>query len=112
MKKVEAIVRSQSVSDIRTALEKINYSGLTITQVDGHGNQKGTTQRWKGVEHKISIIPKTKIEIVVDDKDVPKIVEVISLAAKTGEIGDGKIFVYTIDEAIRIRTGQKGLSAL
>jgi nitrogen regulatory protein P-II 1 len=112
MKKIEAIVRSEKVSEIRSALEKINYTGLTLTQVDGHGNQKGTIQKWKGVEHKITIIPKTKIEIVVDDGDVKDIVEALSCAARTGELGDGKIFVYTIDEVIRIRTGQKGVCAL
>lgn len=111
MKKVEAIVRSERVADIRSALEKINYSGLTLTQVDGHGNQKGTVQKWKGVEHKITTIPKTKIEIVVDDGEVKNIVEAITCAARTGEVGDGKIFVYTIDEVIRIRTGEKGACA-
>lgn len=112
MKKIEAIVRSEKVVDVRSALEKINYTGLTLTQVDGHGNQKGTIQKWKGVEHKITIIPKTKIEIVVDDSDVENIVETIACAARTGELGDGKIFVYTVDEVMRIRTGQKGACAL
>ena len=112
MKKIEAIVRSEKVSDIRNALEKINYTGLTLTQVDGHGNQKGTIQKWKGVEHKITIIPKTKIEVVVDDGDVEKIVETIADAARTGELGDGKIFVYAVEAVMRIRTGQKGACAL
>jgi len=112
MKKIEAIVRSEKVSEIRTALEKINYAGLTITQVDGHGNQKGTVQKWKGIEHKMTIIPKTKIEIIAKDNDTKDIVEVILSAARTGAIGDGKIFVSTIDEVIKIRTGQYGESAL
>jgi len=112
MKKIEAIVRSEKVSEIRRALEKINYTGLTLTQVDGHGNQKGTIQKWKGIEHKITIIPKIKIEIVVDGGDVKNVIEAISCAARTGEVGDGKIFVYTIDEVIRIRTGQYGTCAL
>jgi len=112
MKKIEAIVRSEKVSDIRNALEKINYTGLTLTQVDGHGNQKGTIQKWKGVEHKITIIPKTKIEVVVDDGDVEKIVETIADEARTGELGDGKIFVYAVEAVMRIRTGQKGACAL
>ncbi len=112
MKKVEAIVRSEKVADIRCALEKINYSGLTLTQVDGHGNQRGKIQKWKGVEHKITIIPKTKIEIVVNDGDVANIVEIISASARTGELGDGKIFIYPIEEVIRIRTGQKGACAI
>jgi len=112
MKKIEAIVRSEKVSDIRNALERISYTGLTLTQVDGHGNQKGTIQKWKGVEHKITIIPKTKIEVVVDDGDVEKIVETIADAARTGELGDGKIFVYAVEAVMRIRTGQKGACAL
>ena len=112
MKKIEAIVRSEKVSDIRNALEKINYTGLTLTQVDGHGNQKGTIQKWKGVEHKITIIPKTKLEVVVDDGDVKKIVETIADAARTGELGDGKIFVYAVEAVMRIRTGQYGPCAL
>ena len=111
MKKIEAIVRSEKVSDIRNALEKINYTGLTLTQVDGHGNQKGTIQKWKGIEHKITIIPKTKIEIIVDDGDVENIVETIANAARTGELGDGKIFVYAVEAVMRIRTGQKGACA-
>ena len=112
MKKIEAIVRSEKISDIRNALEKINYTGLTLTQVDGHGNQKGTIQKWKGVEHKITIIPKTKVEIVVDDGDAQKIIEVIADAARTGELGDGKIFVYAVETVMRIRTGQCGSCAL
>ncbi|MCK9573741.1 MAG: P-II family nitrogen regulator [Candidatus Omnitrophica bacterium] len=112
MKKIEAIVRSEKISDIRNALEKINYTGLTLTQVDGHGNQKGTIQKWKGVEHKITIIPKTKVEIVVDDGDVQKIIEAIADAARTGEVGDGKIFVYAVETVMRIRTGQCGSCAL
>ena len=112
MKKIEAIVRSEKISDIRNALEKINYTGLTLTQVDGHGNQKGTIQKWKGVEHKITIIPKTKVEIVVDDGDAQKIIEVIADAARTGELGDGKIFVYAVETVMRIRTGQCGPCAL
>lgn len=112
MKKIEAIVRSEKVSDIRSALEKINYSGLTLTQVVGHGNQKGVIQKWKGLEHKVTIIPKTKIEIVAEDEKVKSIIEIIAYAARTGELGDGKIFIYTVDEVVRIRTGQQGVRAL
>ncbi|MCK9614200.1 MAG: P-II family nitrogen regulator [Candidatus Omnitrophica bacterium] len=112
MKKIEAIVRSEKVGEVRQALEKIHYKGLTLTQVDGHGNQRGTTQKWKDKEYKIGIIPKTKIEIITEDKDVEKILDVIVLSARTGEIGDGKIFVYTVDMALRIRTGEAGVNAL
>ena len=112
MKKIEAIIRSEKVGEVRTALEKTNCTGLTLIQVDGHGNQKGTVQKWRGKELKVSIIPKTKIEIVADDKDVRSIVEVITSAGRTGEIGDGKIFISTVEDAVRIRTGESGEKAL
>ena len=112
MKKIEALIRSEKVGAVRKALEEINCPGLTITQVDGHGNQRGTFQEFAGQKYKVGILPKTKIEIVVDDKDLKKSVAAITGAAKTGTIGDGKIFITTIDEVIKIRTGEKGREAL
>ncbi|MBU2101855.1 MAG: P-II family nitrogen regulator [Candidatus Omnitrophota bacterium] len=112
MKKIEAIIRSEKVGQIRQALEKTNCTGLTLIQVGGQGCQKGMVQKWKNYEYKVGILPKTKIEIVVDDDSVKTIVAVICEAAKTGECGDGKIFIYPVEEAIRVRTGETGLAVL
>jgi nitrogen regulatory protein P-II 1 len=112
MKKIEAVVRSEKVADVRKALEKTNFSGLMLTQVDGHGKQKGTMQEWRGDIYRVGILPKTKIEIVADDADVVAIVNAIIDSARTGEIGDGKIFVSPVEEVYRIRTGEKGVSAV
>lgn len=112
MKKIEAIVRSEKVGEIRKALGNLKFTGLTLTQVDGHGNQRGTVQQWNGREHKINILPKMKIEIVAQDENVKEIVSAIVSSGRTGEIGDGKIFIYPIEEVVRIRTGEKGITAL
>lgn len=112
MKKIEAIIRSEKVAAVRKALETVALSGLTIIQVDGHGNQKGTVQRIGGEEFKVGILPKTKLELIARDSDVPGIIEAVAGAARTGAIGDGKIFVYPVEEAVRIRTGEKGEKAL
>ncbi len=112
MKKIEAVVRSEKVAAVRKALEKVSLSGLTIVQVDGHGNQRGTVQKIQGEEFKVGILPKTKLELIARDGDVPGIITAISEAARTGAIGDGKIFVYPVEEAVRIRTGETGEKAL
>ena len=112
MKKVEAIFRPVKLDDVRNTLEKIGLPGVTIIQVEGHGTQKGITQQWRGTEVKISLLTKVKIEIVVKDEAVEAVTAAIIKAAKTGEIGDGKIFVSTVDNAIRIRTGEQGIVAL
>jgi nitrogen regulatory protein P-II 1 len=112
MKKIEAIFRPAKLDDVRNALEKIGLPGVTIIQVEGHGTQKGITQQWRGKEVKISLLTKVKIEIVVKDEAVEAVTAAIIKAAKTGEIGDGKIFVSTVDNAIRIRTGEQGNIAL
>lgn len=112
MKKVEAIIRPDSLEQVRKSLDTLGYPGITITEVEGHGKQKGLTQQWRGEKFKIELLAKIKVEIVVKDKDLDKIINAIESAARTGEIGDGKIFVYTIDEAMRIRTGERGESAL
>ena len=112
MKKIEAIIRSEKVGVVRQALEKTNFTGLTLIQVNGHGHQKGTVQRWKNQDYKVGILPKTKIEIVVHDNDVKTIVATICETAKTGEYGDGKIFIYPVEEAVRVRTGETGPTVL
>ena len=112
MKKVTAVIRSERVGPVRRALEKINCPGLTIIQVDGHGNQKGAVQKILGEEYKVGLLPKTKMELIVKDSDVAGVTEAIMEAARTGQIGDGKIFVSPVEEVIRIRTGEKGEGAL
>lgn len=112
MKKIEAIIRSEKVGAVRAALEKIGYSGLMITQIDGHGKQKGKVQQWRGEEYKVELLPKTKIDIVVKDGDVEPTIKTIMDAARTGEIGDGKIFISNIDDIVRIRTAERGEDAI
>ena len=112
MKKIEAIVRPEKVDDIRKALEKSGYPGVTITEVEGHGKQKGVTRQWRGESYKVDLLPKVKLELVVSDKDVDRLVSAIVAAAKTGAVGDGKIFISEVKEAVRIRTGEKGEDAL
>jgi len=112
MKKIEAIVRPEKVESVRQALEEVDSPGLMITEIEGHGKQKGLTQQWRGRKYKVELLPKVKIEIVVKDQDVERITKAISEAAKTGKIGDGKIFVYPVENVLRIRTGEKGEAAL
>ena len=112
MKKIEAIIRPEMLEAVRKAVERIGCSGLMITEIEGHGKQKGVIQQWRGEKYKVELLPKVKIEIVVKDQDVGKITQTIMMDARTGEIGDGKIFVSSIEDAIRIRTGEKGDIAL
>ena len=112
MKKIEAIVRPEKVDDIRKALEKAGYPGVTITEVEGHGKQKGVTRQWRGESYKVDLLPKVKMELIVTDKDADRLTGAIVAAAKTGGVGDGKIFILDVKEAVRIRTGEKGEDAL
>lgn len=112
MKKIEAIVRPEKQEAVREALAKVGYSGLMITEIEGHGKQKGVVQQWRGEKYKVELLPKIKIDIVVRDADVDKIVKAIVESGKTGEIGDGKIFISPIETAVRIRTGEKGEDAI
>lgn len=112
MKKIEAIIRPEMLETVRKAVEGAGCSGLMITEIEGHGKQKGVIQQWRGEKYKVELLPKVKIEIVVKDQDVDKITKTIMMGARTGEIGDGKIFVSSVDDAIRIRTGEKGEVAL
>ena len=112
MKKIEAIVRPEKVDEIRKALEKAGYPGVTITEVEGHGKQKGVTRQWRGESYKVDLLPKVKLELIVTDKDADRLTSAIVAAAKTGGVGDGKIFILDVKEAVRIRTGEKGEDAL
>jgi len=112
MKKIEAIIRPERLGIIRGALEELGYPGITISEVKGHGKQRGITQQWRGQEYKVDLLPKLKLEIVVLDDDVTKTVNAIVLAGRTGEIGDGKIFVLPVESAIRVRTGDTDEDAI
>jgi nitrogen regulatory protein P-II 1 len=112
MKKIEAVIRVEKLEDVREALEKLGYPGMMITRIEGHGRQKGLIEQFRGREFKLDLLPKIKIEIVAKDENVEKIIAAIAKGAQTGEIGDGKIFVSAIENALRIRTGEKGEVAL
>jgi len=112
MKKIEAIVKPFKLEEIKDALAGVGVDGMTVTEVKGFGRQKGHTEIYRGSEYTVDFLPKLKIEIVVDDGDAESVVEVIIKAAKTGKIGDGKVFVSAVEEAIRIRTEEKGASAV
>ncbi len=112
MKKIEAIIRPFRIDDVREALGEIGVRGMTITEVKGYGRQKGHTELYRGSEYQIDFLPKVKIEVIVSDKMLDKVVDVILKAAKTGQVGDGKIFVYPVEDVIRVRTGESGEDAL
>ena len=112
MKKIEAVIRVERLEEVRTALKKLGYPGLTVTRVEGHGKQKGLVEQFRGREYVVELLPKIKLEIVIGDDEVDKIVESIVKTAKTGHMGDGKIFVSSVEKVIRIRTGEKGENAL
>ena len=112
MKKIEAIIRPDKLNDVRDVLGKYDVKGMTITQVMGFGRQKGYKEYYRGTVVDVNLLPKIKIEIVTKDEHVEEIVHLIVDTAKTGEVGDGKIFVYNMEDVVRIRTGEKGDSAL
>jgi nitrogen regulatory protein P-II 1 len=112
VKKVEAIIKPFKLDEVKQALSEIGVAGLTATEVKGFGRQKGHTELYRGAEYVVDFLPKVKVEVVVADALVVKVVEAIERAAKTGRIGDGKIFVLPVDEVIRIRTGERGEEAL
>jgi nitrogen regulatory protein P-II 2 len=112
MKMIMAIIKPFKLDEVREALLKFKIEGLTVTEVKGFGRQKGQTETYRGSEYSVSYLPKVKVEVVVDDSDAEKAIEAIKKTANTGRIGDGKIFVYDIDRAIRIRTGEEGPEAL
>ena len=112
MKKIEAIIKPFKLDDVKEALTGIGVIGMTVTEVRGFGRQKGHTELYRGSEYTVDFLPKVKIEVVVSDALVKKVVDTIASAAKTGSIGDGKVFVLPINESIRIRTGETGESAV
>ncbi|MCY7295930.1 P-II family nitrogen regulator [Alteromonas sp. a30] len=112
MKKIEAIIKPFKMDDVRTALGEIGISGLTMTEVKGFGRQKGHTELYRGAEYQVGFLPKIKIDLVVADDLVDRAIEAITEAAHTGKIGDGKIFVYDVSRAVRIRTGEQDEEAL
>jgi nitrogen regulatory protein P-II 1 len=112
MQKIEAVIQPSKLDAVKDALVEIGISGMTITDVRGHGRQKGHTELYRGREYSVDLLPKVKLELVVLDDMVEKVVQAIVAAAKTGKIGDGKIFVTRVDEAVRIRNDQRGEIAL
>ena len=112
MKKIEAIIREEKVEAVRKALKEESYFGITVSEVSGHGRQGGLTLQWRVGEYKVDLLPKIKIEVVVLDEDASRIMRIIANAARTGNIGDGKIFVLPVEDAMRIRTGDTGFDAI
>jgi nitrogen regulatory protein PII len=112
MKKVEAIIRPFKLEEVKEALVEEGIRGLTISEVRGYGRQKGHTETYRGSEYRIEFVPKIKIEVVIEDSKVEKIVDAILKTAKTGQVGDGKIFIYNVEDVVRIRTGESGKDAL
>jgi nitrogen regulatory protein P-II 1 len=112
MKKIEAIIKPFKLDEVREALTGIGVQGMTMTEVKGFGRQKGQTEVYRGAEYVVTFLPKIKLEVIVGAQQAPRVVETIANAAKTGSIGDGKIFVSELQDAIRIRTGEKGEGAI
>ena len=112
MKKIEAIIKPFKLDDVKNALTKIGVKGMTVTEVKGFGRQKGHTESYRGTEYAIDFLPKSKIELIITDELVTQVIETIERAAKTGKIGDGKIFLLPVEEVIRIRTGERGKDAI
>jgi len=112
MKKIEAIIKPFKLDEVKEALQKVGVQGMTVTEVKGFGRQKGHTELYRGAEYIVDFLPKVKIEVVVEDATAQAVVESIVKAAKTGKIGDGKIFISNLDEVIRIRTGETGKAAV
>jgi nitrogen regulatory protein P-II 1 len=112
MTKIEAIIQPFKLDDVKEALKAIGIDGMTITEVRGHGRQKGHTEVYRGQEYSVDLLPKVKLEVMVTDARADDVIGAVTAAARTGKIGDGKIFVYSIDAAVRIRNGDRGESAL
>lgn len=112
MKKIEAIIKPFKLDDVKDALQEIGLMGITITEARGFGRQKGHSELYRGAEYVVDFLPKIKIEVVVEDKMAERVIEAICTAARTGKIGDGKIFVSSVEDAIRIRTGERGAQAI
>ena len=112
MKKIEAIIKPFKLDEVKEALSEININGMTVTEVKGYGRQKGHTELYRGAEYNIDFLPKIKIEIVIENKMLLSVIEIIKKTANTGKIGDGKIFIYKVEKAIRIRTNEEDEKAI
>ena len=112
MKKIEAVIKPFKLDEVKESLHELGIQGLTVTEAKGFGRQKGHTELYRGAEYVVDFLPKVKVELVLDDAQVERAVEAIQQAARTGRIGDGKIFVSTVDEVVRIRTGERGPEAI
>ncbi|REJ85924.1 MAG: P-II family nitrogen regulator [Planctomycetota bacterium] len=112
MKKIEAIIRHYKLEDVKNALSEQNIVGMTVQEVRGFGRQRGHKEQYRGAEYTVDFLPKLKVEVVVNDADVSRAMEIITTAARTGRVGDGKIFVSSLEDVIRIRTGETGSDAL
>lgn len=112
MKKIEAIIRHFKLEDVKTALSELGIHGMTLTEVRGFGRQKGHTEMYRGTEYSVDFVPKIKVEVVVSSDEAQKVIDTIMKSAQTGQIGDGKIFVTSLDDAVRIRTGETGEEAV
>jgi len=112
MQKIEAIIKPFKLDEVKEGLHQVGLQGMTVSEVKGFGRQKGHAEIYRGAEYVVDFVPKVKIELVVNDEMVEKVVDVITKKAQTGDIGDGKIFIYTISNAIRIRTGEQGTEAI
>jgi len=112
MKKIEAIIKPFKLDEVREALSEIGITGMTVIEVKGFGRQKGHTELYRGAEYVVDFLPKVKLELVVKDDQLTRCIEVISSAARTGKIGDGKIFIYPVEQVVRIRTGESGQDAI
>jgi nitrogen regulatory protein P-II 1 len=112
MRKIEALIRHFKLEDVKDALMLLGVHGMTVTEVRGFGRQKGHTEMYRGSEYTVDFVPKIKVEVVVDEKDVGPVIETITRVAKTGQVGDGKIFVTTMADVVRIRTGEAGPQAI
>ena len=112
MKKIEAIIRQEKLDAVKTILEASGYFGMTVSEVSGRGRQGGLTLQWRVGEYRVDLLPKIKIEVVILDEDVARILNVITTAARTGEMGDGKLFVLPVENGVRVRTGEEGDNAI
>lgn len=112
MKKIEAVIRPERLDQAMVELRKLGYPGATITEVRGHGKQKGVSHMWRGAEYRVEFLSKLKLEVVVLDEDSSKVISAIVRAARTGAIGDGKVFIYDVENAVRVRTGESGFNAI
>jgi nitrogen regulatory protein P-II 1 len=112
MKKIEAIIKPHKLDEVKEALAKVGIQGMTVTEVRGFGRQKGHTELYRGAEYVVAFVPKVKIEVLTTDAKASQVVEAVKAAARTGQIGDGKIFILPVEEALRIRTGERGEEAL